>query len=131
MALTQTQRQKCRLYLGRTRVNAQVDRTLENALNAVDAFDTSDPQAGAALQADIVAILSELGRIDTQINQHREKRTKFTKAEDVTFAGPMELVELRSIGRQLVGRLSSQLGVPVGRDVFSAGGALGGLMKQG
>lgn len=131
MALTQPQRQQCRLYLGRTRVNAQVDRTLENALNAVDTFDTSDPAAGAQLQATIGELLAELVRIDTQINEHRAKRTKFSKAEDVTFAGPMELVELRSIGRQLVGRLSAQLGVPVGHDVFSAGGSYGGLMKVG
>lgn len=132
MPLTDHQRQQIRRYTGRTRINAQVDRTLENALDAVNALETSAPAAYTELVADIATLLTGLEAIDAQLTQSITKRQKFTKAEDVTFAGPQELQTLRQHGRQLVQRLCTAIAIPLGKDPFSgAPSAMGGLMKIG
>ena len=131
MPLTAVQRQQARRYTGRTRINAQVDRALENALDAVNAMETADPSAYTQMTADLAAILADLATIDTSITQCVTKRAKFTRVEDVYFAGGNELWLLRSQGRVMVGRLCTLLGCPMGHDPFSGAGSAGAQMKQG
>lgn len=137
MALGDERRQQCRKYLGYSGRFHQVQTELEMALNSVDA------QNDSYLEADITGTLDALIAVDAQLfgtsaNEFadgQKTRTKFTRVEDVSFAGPQERAELSSQGRTLVGRLASLLGCPPKSDVFApaASNAVSGgnMMKHG
>lgn len=121
MALTSTQKQSIRLYLGWTGRWHQVQTEMEQCLNAVDAA------ADADLEAQVVVILAQLAAVDKQLfgtgssdyADGSKKRQKFTRVEDVWFATGAERASLQAEGRILVGRLSALLGIAPKQDVFS------------
>lgn len=131
MALSDERKQQCRRYLGYSGRYHQVQTELEQAMNAVN-----EPY----LEADITLVLDQLLAVDKQLigsatNSYADgvkKRQKFTRAEEVTYAGPQEAAALRSEGRMLVGRLSALFKVPPQADVFGGSPAsMGGYMRFG
>lgn len=127
MALTSERRQQLRLALGYASVGLQVERTLENAMNAVDA--QGRPELEAMIEAELDALFGE-GGIDEQLGGALQ-REKYTRAEDVYFNVGGERAALKSVGSMHVRRLATLLSAPVRVNPFSSGGALGGVMKQG
>ena len=137
-ALSETQKQKCRLYLGYSGRWHQTFTELEQAMDSVNsqAASIASPtyDSANALIGEISAVLDQLAATDKQLigssassyADGAKKRQKFDKAEDVTFRGPVELAALRSEGRMLVNRLALLLGVPVNGDVFGSGASSGG-----
>ena len=124
MALTDAQETAVYKWLGSTPMWRQVNPAIRNALLALRNF------ADVNLEASIAAELTALDDIDAKMTAG-SNRLKFKQVEDVIFNVGAELVELRNQGRMHVGRLANLLGVSVVRDVFSGGGALGGVMKHG
>lgn len=124
MALTDAQETAVYKWLGSTPMWRQVNPAIRNALLALRNF------ADVNLEASIAAELTALDDIDAKMVTG-SNRLKFKRVEDVEFNVGGELVELRNQGRMHVGRLANLLGVSVVRDVFSGGGALGGVMKHG
>lgn len=112
MALTETQRDQVRQYVGWTFRFRQTDSQLELALNAVDQDTT--------VQATVIVILGQLATIDTAITD------AYSRIQAKALVGEVELMEsqeisiLRSEGRRFVGRLAGYLGVPVYQDVYSS-----------
>lgn len=135
MAFTTQDRTDLRLYLGyAARYYQTINSALEQAINAVE----GDATVVTAVQGLVVRCKD----IDTKLAA-ADSRQKLEKAEEITFAGPKEIMALRSQGRQTVGRIASILGVPVKHDAFSAsagnltspwtfgGGSGSGVMKLG
>lgn len=123
MALSADRRQQLRLYLGYPSTGFQVDRVLENAMNAVDS------QARPELEAMIGVGLDECIAIDAQITSGRA-REKYKQIEDVHYNVGGELAGLRSRGSMHVRRLATLVGAPVHQDPFT-GSPMGGLMRHG
>lgn len=125
MPLSDAEKTKARLYLGRPARFYQVDTDLENAMASID----GDPNAVVEVQA----LLARCADIDTKLAA-ADARQKLTVAEDIEFAGTRELIALRSQGRQAVGRIAAIFGVGIGHDVFSPSAPTRGgnnLMKMG
>jgi hypothetical protein len=116
MALSAAERASVRYYLGWPSRFYQTDSALEQAMAAVD----NDPDAVALVQAQ----LTRCADVDTKL-EGADTRQKLTRAEDITFAGPVEIAMLRQQGRQAVGRLAAVLGVAVRHDIYSPSGPAG------
>lgn len=124
MSLTAAQETEVYKWLGATPMWRQVDPSIRNALLSLTTF------ADVNLEALIAAELTALNDIDAKMVT-AANRLKFKRVEDVEFNVGGEIVELRAQGRMHVQRLARLLGVTVRADVFSGGGALGGVMKHG
>jgi hypothetical protein len=115
------------MRLGFPVIGLNVDRTLETAMNAVDARNDAE------LEALLEQYLDLCDDADTQITAATARRAKYAKVEEVVFNTGQEIQLCRQQGRAYVGRISSLLGVPARSDSFSSApvGALGGVMRHG
>jgi hypothetical protein len=113
MAFTETQRAQVRLYLGWPARFWQMNSRLEQAMNAMATH--------AEEETICTGLLTSLAAIDTAITASYT-RMKAAAVGDITLRGSGELMDLRSEGRRLSGRLAATLGVDVQHDVWSGHG---------
>lgn len=110
MAFTDTEKTLIREYLGWGARFGQTDSALEGAMSAVEAQPSDETRARAHL--------TELARIDTAIAAS-ENRLKASVVGSITL-NARELSQLRSRGKERVGRLARLFGVEVRGDAFNA-----------
>lgn len=110
MALSAQQMSDIRYYTGYS--YNEDNGPLQRALDGLSSRPEAEPR--------IVADLDELAAIDAQI---RKVRVIAMATQDgaVQTRGAYSLSVIRSMGRQLVGRLASFLEVPIKRDMFGPG----------
>ena len=123
MAFTSSQRNAIRMYLGGPLYGTQVDPAVDNAIEAVELLGDAD------LEARIVAILTNLAALDTQLLEART-RFKFRRVEDVEFNVGGEVGNIAQLGALFVERLATLLGCPVRKNPYRGSGN-GALMRQG
>jgi len=120
MALADAEKTQVRFYLGQGSLFRYKNPRLEGIWGALDA------DAEAILRK----ILGQLAVVDEQLFGHDGATSRAISAagikavEEIQFAGNGGAVttELRRLGRNLVGRLSALIGVPIYADVFSDNG---------
>lgn len=118
--LTATQQTFVRYYLGFPSVFRYKNPRLEGIWGALD----------TDAEVIITNLLGQLSAVDAQIFGTAGALGQAAEAagvkslEEISFAGNGKAVDegLRHIGRALVGRLSTLLGVPIQTDVFSGSG---------
>lgn len=119
--LTDKEKSQVRFYLGHGSLFRYLNPRLEGVFNAID-FYAEDMVRG---------ILAQLVGLDAQfygVNGEMGDAVEFAgikAVEEIQFAGSSGgaiTTQLRRVGRNLVSRLSSLLGVPVGADVYGENG---------
>lgn len=118
--LTDHEKTRVRFYLGVSSIHRYLNPRLEGLWGALD----------TDAEFIIQEILGQLAVIDSRLfgtdgeAGFAAKAAGIKAVEEIQFqtgAAPVD-VSLRKLGRALVGRLSSMLGVPVYADVYGAGG---------
>ena len=117
MGFSDQDKDDLRTYLG---YSSRFYQTVNTALEMGMASIATDTYAVSTIQA----LIARCKDVDTKLAD-ADRRQKFERAEDLTYAGYREIAALRSQGRQAVGRISAKLGVPVLHDAFSASGSHG------
>jgi hypothetical protein len=117
MALTDTEKAKCRHYLGYPSLFRYLNTRLEGTFTALD----------AVAEARIQTLLTALDALDVELTSAFTSSAGIKKVDEVEFfpAGSGEKGQIgwmRSRGRELVGRLSIILGVEKYADYFGESG---------
>lgn len=110
MALTTDEKTRVRYYLGYSVF--ENDGPAERALNSIDSYEGAD----VIIRGD----LDELVAIDAQFKKLRPISLAVQVGAEQLRAH-YTLGVMRSVGRQVVGRIASFLSIPVKRDVFAEG----------
>lgn len=124
MALTDTEKAACRLYLGWSARFHQHDSRLEMALIAVGDLPEHQAQITNLITGSPPGLLACLQDIDSKL-RGAHGRLKASEVGSIKL-NAAELQQLRSEGRRFVGRLAAILGVEKQADVFASGGGAGG-----
>ncbi len=120
--LTETQKQKIRLYLGYPSAWRFKHTRLESVM------DSASPEA----EVQILEQLSRLEEIEEVILTTAVTAAGIRRVDEIEFfANGVNRTELQSLGRQYVGRLSIILGVPIDSDCFGRSGYLGDSFSSG
>ena len=114
MALSDAQKASIRRYLGWPAKHFATDNRLEQAMRQLEAT--------AADESLVTSLLTRLDTIQSEIETAVSKRSKAIAVDDIQLRIGYELAARRSVGRQLVGQLSSALGVQIRADAFGSGG---------
>ena len=125
MAFTADQKAAIREYLGFSQLFFQIDPRLESQM---DSLPTTVPSAVAI----VTGLLTDLAAIDSAIQTAALNNLTLSKAEDVTFLGPLQLEALRDQGRMKITQLAVIFEVQAKRDYFATGeGNDGGVVPLG
>lgn len=126
MALTDTQKAKIRRYLGYPDIFRYKNTRLEGVLQA----STLSAEAEALIVADLATLdaldLKLTGSDGVAVGSAGVKRVDEIELQ----GGGQTITDLRSIGRMVVGRISTALGVPIFADFFSAAGYPGDFYSE-
>jgi len=116
MALTDTQKAKCRHYLGYPDQFRYRNTRLESVLSNLS----------AEAETQVADILTALASIETSILSVALSQGGLKRVDEVEFySGTSATSSRQNLGRMYAGRLSVVLGVPIYSDVFGKGGYLG------
>lgn len=114
MALTNAQRVEIRRCLGWSARFRQFDSRLEQAMNALDAMFSTDPDT----TTQVIGYLASVAAVEVELlDAHTNAQAEQLGA--IKLDGAKLIGILRSEGRRFVGQLSATLGVPVRHDIFS------------
>ncbi len=114
MAFTEPERVQIRSFMGATRLFLDQDNRLESAMDAVDAFPTSDTE-------DYITdtILVRLNAIDAELVKLETKYLAMS-ADEVKVSPAQAQGMLYRDGRRWVGRLADTLSMRPYRDTYTA-----------
>lgn len=114
MALSNANRVEIRRCLGWSARFRQFDSRLEQAMNALDAMFSTDPDT----TNEVLGFLTSIQNVEAEIlSAHTNLQAM--KLGSIELDGVKQIGMLRSEGRRFVGQLAATLGVPVRHDIFS------------
>ncbi len=124
MAFTSDQEARIRRYLGYPDLWRYKDTRLEGAMDSAGA----DPDASALVIAD----LAQIAAIDAKITSEGVDNAGVKAVDEIEFFENGGAVETwRNIGRSIIGRISTTLGVPLYADYYGTRGYPGDAFMGG
>ncbi len=114
MGFTPTQKATLRLRLGYSERYKDVDSALEFALRSFESSEAEIVAMQGLIESELAVCVAIDGLITGAI-----PRLQAVKVGTIELPGGMEIAQLRSLGRQAVGRICTVLGVERRHDVFS------------
>jgi hypothetical protein len=100
-------------------LNTSANSEMENVMSTIDALYSNSADQGAT-QARIRAYMAEVIAVDTKIDNNSSLMLATEVTDEVKFDAIRNMEGLRDYGRQLVGRISRQIGM-LPRDDYFAG----------
>lgn len=120
--LTETQKAQIRLYLGFPDKFRYLSTRLESILDDVS------PEA----EVQVATILTSLDAVEQSLLDTGTDGAGVKRVDEIWLEnGSTRSAEIRKYGRQLVGRLSIIVGVPINSDYFGGGGYTGDSFTSG
>lgn len=110
MAITESERVQIRSYMGASYLFNQLYPKLENAITNIQSVADGGNQVDSSLETLIRQTLSDLADVDAAIKNLIIQAQVFNAgSDDIKISAAHGLFNLRSIGRQYIGKISRAL----------------------
>lgn len=119
MAFSDDQKAQIRLYMGFSRLFAQVNSILENVMSAIDNLAGPPPNGdNGATQARIITVLSQLDVLNTTLVNNAQLMLATDVTGEIKFDAIRNAAGIKQEGRRLIQQLSIALAMKPATDFF-------------